>query len=342
MIVVDNPAHRLHDGGMEMHRGGLVPCYEMPSRADFILAALREAGHPVRAPDAFPDDALLAVHDEAFVAFLRGAWARWTAAGHDGFMLPSAFPARALRRDVVPDSIHGAMGWWGFDTSTPMVAGTWAAARGAADAAMTAASLLAAGERAAYALCRPPGHHAGRATYGGYCFLNNAALAVERLRAHGRSRVAVLVVDFHHGNGTQDIFWRRGDVLFVSIHGDPRTEYPWFLGHADERGEGDGAGTTLNLPLPRGTAWPAYERALGTALDAIAAFGAEALVVSLGVDTFEHDPISAFALGADCFPRLGARLAALGLPTVLVQEGGYAVAEVGHNVAAVVAAFARA
>ena len=221
-----------------------------------------------------------------------------------------------------------------------MVAGTWAAARGAADAAMTAASLVAVGERAAYALCRPPGHHAGRATYGGYCFLNNAALAVERLRAHGRSRVAVLDVDFHHGNGTQDIFWRRGDVLFVSIHGDPRSEYPWFLGHADERGEGEGEGANLNLPLPVGTAWPAYEAALGTALDAIAAFGADALVVSLGVDTYEHDPISSFALDADGYPRIGRSIAALDLPTVLVQEGGYAVEGVGGNVAAVLSAFA--
>ena len=340
MIVVDNPAHRLHDGGMEMHRGAMVPCYEMPSRADFILAALRAAGHPVRTPDPLPDETLHAVHDPAFVAFLRGAWARWTAAGHDGFMLPSGFPARSMRRDVGPDSIHGAMGWWSFDASTPMVAGTWAAARGAADAAMTAAGLVAAGERAAYALCRPPGHHAGHANYGGYCFLNNAALAVERQRAHGRRRVAVLDVDYHHGNGTQDIFWRRGDVLYVSIHGDPRSEYPWFLGHADERGEGEGEGANLNLPLPVGTAWPAYEAALGTALEAVAAFGADALVVSLGVDTYAHDPISSFALDADGYPRIGRSIAALDLPTVLVQEGGYAVEGVGGNVAAVLSAFA--
>jgi len=337
--IVHSPLHLRHDGGMELHRGALVPCYESPSRADYIREALVDAGHALVDPRAFDAAALLSVHDADFVEFLRGAHARWRDAGYDGFMLPSGFPARSLRRDRVPTGIHGAMGYYAFDAGTPIVAGTWEAAFAAAQCAMTAAALVAEGERAAYALCRPPGHHAGRGTYGGYCFLNNAALAAQQLRDRGFGRVALLDVDYHHGNGTQDIFWERDDVLFVSIHGTPDTEYPWFLGHADERGAGAGEGFNLNLPLPRGTGWDDYAAALEVALRTIRDYRADALVVSLGVDTFEGDPISAFRLGADRFPQLGARLAALRLPTVLVQEGGYAVREIGTNVAGVLAAF---
>ena len=231
------------------------------------------------------------------------------------------------------------MGYYAFDAGTPIVEGTWDAAFAAAQCAMTAAALVAEGERSAYALCRPPGHHAGRSVYGGYCFLNNAALAAQQLRERGFGKVALFDVDYHHGNGTQDIFWERDDVLFVSIHGTPETEYPYFLGYADERGAGAGEGFTLNLPLPRGTGWDTYDAALDTALQRIADFGADALVVSLGVDIYEGDPISAFKLGAERFPQLGSRLASLGLPTVLVQEGGYAVREIGTNVAGVLGAF---
>lgn len=324
---------------MELHRGELVPCYEMPARADYIREAVMEAGHVLVVPDDFDVEALHRVHDPGFVDFLRGAWVRWREEGRDGFMLPSGFPARSLRRDHVPAGINGAIGYYAFDAGTPIVEGTWDAAFAAARCAMTAANLVAGGERAAYALCRPPGHHAARSVYGGYCFLNNAALAAQQLRERGFGRVALLDVDYHHGNGTQDIFWERDDVLFVSIHGTPETEYPYFLGYADERGAGAGEGYTLNLPLPRGTGWEAYSAALDTALDAITGFGADALVVSLGVDTYEGDPISAFRLGQERFPQIGARLAARGLPTVLVQEGGYAVREIGTNVAGVLGAF---
>jgi acetoin utilization deacetylase AcuC-like enzyme len=339
MHVVHSPLHALHDGGMELHRGELVPCFEMPSRADFIERALRRAGHAFVAPRSFPEERLLRVHDADFVEFLRTAHERWRAEGKDGFMLPSGFPARGMRRDHVPSGINGAMGYFAFDAGTPIVAGTWRAALAAAQCAMTAAALVAEGEPSAYALCRPPGHHASRGAYGGYCFLNNAALAAQHLRDQGAGAVALLDIDYHHGNGTQDIFWSRGDVFFASIHGTPETEYPYFLGYADERGEGDGEACTLNLPLPRGTGWDDYSRALDAALGAIARFGADALVVSLGVDTYAGDPISAFALGEEHFPRIGARLAALQLPTVLVQEGGYAVAEIGSNVAGVLGAF---
>ena len=198
---------------------------------------------------------------------------------------------------------------------------------------------MAEGERSAFALCRPPGHHAGRSVYGGYCYLNNAALAAQALRDAGCARVAIVDIDYHHGNGTQDIFWTRGDVYFASIHGSPETEYPYFLGYDDETGEGDGAGCTRNLPLPRGTTWDAYAAALDDAMDGVRRFGPDALVVSLGVDAFEDDPISSFRLGTTHFEAIGQRLAAPRWPTVLVQEGGYAVEAIGRNVMAVLQGF---
>ena len=339
MLVVHSELHALHDGGMELHRGELVPGFEMPARVEHIAAALRRAGHAFIAPRDAPAETLLRVHEPGYVDFLRSAYARWIEDGQAGFMLPSGFPARSLRQDRVPTGINGAMGHYAFDAGSPIVAGTWEAAFAAARCAITAAARVSEGAGVAYALCRPPGHHAGRGVYGGYCYLNHAALAAQELRDRGAGRVAVLDVDYHHGNGTQDIYWERDDVLFVSIHGTPETEYPYFLGYADERGAGSGSGYTLNLPLPRGTLWPQYREALDVALAAVIRYAPDALVVSLGVDTFAGDPISAFGLTQADFAILGARMAELALPTVLVQEGGYAVAELGDNVAAVLAAF---
>ncbi|MGB4927559.1 MAG: histone deacetylase family protein, partial [Giesbergeria sp.] len=208
---------------------------------------------------------------------------------------------------------------------------TWAAARAGADVAASAAHSVMTGARAAFCLSRPPGHHAGHDFMGGYCFVNNAAIAAQTLRNLDAERVAVLDVDYHHGNGTQSIFYERDDVFFASIHGDPLTEYPFYLGHADETGVGDGAGYNLNLPLPAGSRAAVWFDALERACKAIGYVRADALVVSLGLDTFEGDPISRFSLKTSDFDRLGARLAALGLPTVFVLEGGYAAAELGDN-----------
>jgi acetoin utilization deacetylase AcuC-like enzyme len=340
MKAVYSPLHAGHAGGVELYRGALVPTFETPERAEIIRAAVAAAGHPLVAPQALPESRLLRVHDGEFVEFLRGAHARWVAEGREGHVIPSGFPARGLRRDRRPAGISGSLGYFSFDASTPIVAGTWDAALAAARCALTAAAIVAGGERAAYALCRPPGHHAARSTYGGYCYLNNAALAAQALLDEGCRRVALVDVDYHHGNGTQEIFYERDDVLFVSLHGDPETEYPWFMGYADERGIGRGEGFTLNLPLPAGTGWEAYRDALAAGLAAVARFAPDAFVVSLGVDTFESDPISSFRLSRRHYPLLGAALAGLGLPTVLVQEGGYAVAEIGENVAGVLGAFA--
>ena len=338
MIVVQSPLHARHDGGMELHRGALVPSFESPDRVDHILRAV-SGKWPCIEPRPHAEAELHTVHDPAYVEFLRTAYTRWQADGRDGSMLPSGFPARSLRQDRVPDGINGAMGYYAFDAGTPIVAGTWEAAFAAARCALTAAALVSEGARSAYALCRPPGHHAARSVYGGYCYLNNAALAAQALRDAGSARVAILDIDYHHGNGTQDIFWARGDVHFTSIHGTPDTEYPYFLGYSDETGVGEGAGCTRNFPLPRGTGWDTYAAALEEAMAGLRAFAPDALVVSLGVDAFEHDPISSFRLSSAHFADIGHRIAAAGWPTVLVQEGGYAVDDIGTNVVAVLSAF---
>lgn len=296
----------------------------------------------VEQPQAFDENALTAIHSPRYLHFLATAWDQWLAldpTNVDKDILPSVWPTRTFRTDIEPDNFAAKVGLYSFDAGSPFTSGTWVAARAGADCALSAAQAVLAGDRAAFALSRPPGHHAGMDFFGGYCFLNNAALAAQHLRNNGLKKVAVLDIDYHHGNGTQAIFYDRPDVFFASIHGDPRTEYPFYLGHADECGAGAGLGANLNLPLPRGTDFAAWSQSLETALSAIATFGAEALVVSLGMDTFAGDPISGFTLRSDDYLRVGARLAKLGLPTVLVFEGGYAVAEVGINAVNVLESF---
>jgi len=205
--------------------------------------------------------------------------------------------------------------------------------------ALTAQSIVAGGERSAFALCRPPGHHAHDDLYGGYCFLNNAAIAAQAFRDAGAARVAILDVDFHHGNGTQDIFYERGDVLFCSLHGEPETAYPYFLGYKDERGKGKGEGFNFNYPMPAGTGFDQWSKALASACRQIRKFGADVLVVSLGVDTFEKDPISYFKLKSPDFTRYGAEIAKLKLPTLFVMEGGYAIEAIGINTVNVLEGF---
>ena len=344
MHIFYNPDHAAHQGKLEMYRGRMVPCHEVPQRQDQVLAALQaRALGPLQTPSRFDDALLQRIHSPRYVRFLESAWQQWLAldpanAAQDA--IPSVWPIRGFRADLEPENFAARMGLYSFDAGTPLTAGTWQAARSGADCALSAAAHIAHGGRAAFALSRPPGHHAGADFFGGYCFLNNAALAAQYLRDSGLERVAVLDVDYHHGNGTQAIFYERSDVFFTSIHGDPRTEYPFFLGHADERGQGVGLGFNLNLPLSRGSDYARWSEALELALEAIAGYGAQALVVSLGVDTFAGDPISGFALQSQDYLRMGERIARAGLPTVLVFEGGYAVDAVGVNVANVLHAFA--
>jgi acetoin utilization deacetylase AcuC-like enzyme len=340
MLTVYSDRHRLHHGQTELIDGHMLPCFEKPARAEQILARVGEVGlGPVVEPEAFGLARLLRVHDAAFVEFLAGAWQDWLALGRTHDALPLVWPVRGLRTDRLPDGIDGRLGYYAMDAATPITAGTWEAAKAAADVALTAAREVGRGASSAFALCRPPGHHAAGDLMGGYCYLNNAAIAAQYLLDEGAARVAVLDVDYHHGNGTQSIFYSRADVLFVSLHGDPRGEYPYFLGYEDERGTGNGDGFTRNYPLPPGTTWASYAEALADASDAIRAFAPDAVVVSLGVDTFEGDPISRFALKGDDFPSLGSAIATLGRPTVFVMEGGYAVEDLGVNAVAVLTGF---
>jgi acetoin utilization deacetylase AcuC-like enzyme len=338
--VVASDAHRGHDPAYEVNFGRVVrPAYERAERAEVLRAALAGAGHPLVEPAVHGLDPVLAVHQPALVEFLAGAYPAWRAAGGPEVLIPDTFPLPRLGRGGGRDlgGGLGRPGWFCFDTATPLVAGSFTAAVAAADAALTAADLVAGGAPAAYALCRPPGHHAGPGYYGGFCLLNNAAIAARSLATLGR--VAVVDVDFHHGNGTQDVFWEDPEVLYVSLHGDPAAHYPHFTGGADETGGGPGQGATRNLPLPDGTGDDAYLAALGQAMDQVAAFEPATLVVSVGFDTFEGDPIGAFKVTTGGFRRIGAALAAAGRPTVVVQEGGYAVEALGANAVALLDGF---
>ncbi|RHW18748.1 histone deacetylase family protein [Sphingomonas gilva] len=328
MRMIFDPRQSAHAPALEMHNGGWVAHAEVPGRAANIGAALGAT----EAPADHGLASITAIHDPAYVDFLRSAHRRWLEAGREGDAVGYIWPV-ARRRDVQLDRIDAMLGRYSMDAGTPITADTWDAAYWAAQSALTALDAVLAGDRVAFALCRPPGHHAGADYLGGYCYLNNAAIAAQAARDAGATRVAILDVDYHHGNGTQDIFWNRGDVLFASIHGDPRIDYPFYWGHADERGEGAGEGATLNLPLPHGTAIAPYLAALDQVLAAIRAFAPDMLIVSFGADTYEADPISHFAIRTQDYAEIAGAIAKLALPSVIVMEGGYAVDALGANVA---------
>ena len=329
-----DPRQLEHAPAIEIHNGRIEPCEETPARARAILDAIG----PTELPADHCEGPILRVHPQAYVDFLKVAHRDWFAAGRDGDALPYAFPA-VRRRPLDLDRIDARLGRYSYDTCTPISAGTWTSAYWNVQTALSALDAVLGGERASFALCRPPGHHCGADYMGGYCYLNNAAIAAQAAIDSGRGRVAILDIDYHHGNGTQDIFYARGDVLFASIHADPATDYPFYWGHADETGEAEGEGANLNLPLPRSTGLPGFERALDQALDGVAAFAPDLLIVSYGADTFAGDPISHFTLETCDYPVLARRIASAGLPTLIAMEGGYAVAALGENVAAFLSGF---
>lgn len=328
------PAQLSHAPARELHNGSFTDYAETPARAEAILRAIGGAA----APEDRGEGPILAVHTPDYVAFLKDAARLWREAGRPGDAIPYAFPIVG-RRPLMLDRIDALLGRHGFDATTPITPDTWASAYASAQAALAATHAVLGGERAAFALCRPPGHHAGADYCGGYCHLNVAAIAAQAVRDAGVERVAILDIDYHHGNGTQDIFWTRGDVFYASVHADPARDYPFYWGHADEVGEDEGVGTTLNLPLPHGTTREAFRAAQATALDAIASFDPGVLVVSFGADTWEGDPISRFALTTADYPLLAADIAGRGWPTVIVMEGGYAVDALGANVAGFLSGF---
>ncbi|EEA92353.1 histone deacetylase family protein [Pseudovibrio sp. JE062] len=333
MKTIFSPDQLLHAPTKEISDGKLVPANEIPSRAEIVLEHIKKAQFgEVLAPNDFSLDPILKVHDADYVTFLLDFWQLWLAEGRtEEEVFPFVWPVHGLRHDIVPDQIDGKLGFYSFDAGTPMGAHTWTAARKSAETALTGADLLLSGDNSAFALCRPPGHHAHRRLYGGYCFLNNAAIAAQHLRDQGVGKVTIFDVDYHHGNGTQAIFYDRADVQFLSIHADPKVEFPYYLGHANERGLKEGAGYNHNYPLPHGTSWVEWAEAMEDACRSIEKFAPDVIIVSLGMDLYEKDPISKFKLKTDDFSRIGARIARLGKPTLFVMEGGYAVGDLGTN-----------
>ena len=337
MQVFFDPRQMRHEPQFYMVRGTVVRCAERPERADRLLGAATAAGHAVRMPGTFGPGPRAAVHTPEYLDFLATAYDQWQALGDGGpEVLANIHPNRhGLSRS---GHIVARAGWHMADLSCALGPHTFESACAAADAAVAAADAVLDGAAVAYALCRPPGHHAFADMAGGFCFLNNTAIAAQWLRG-ATDRVAVLDIDVHHGNGTQGIFYARGDVLTVSIHADPQHQYPWFWGHVQERGSGPGDGCNLNLPLPTGAGDTEMLQAVERARPVIDAFAPGYLVVALGLDAFAGDPLGLLAVTTDGFRALGAALAGFGLPTVLVQEGGYLCAELGDNLVAALGGF---
>jgi len=337
MRVVQSSTHRLHDPIDEVQWGRPVKLYERAVRADNIRAALAaDPSFALTDPIDHGREPLCAVHDPGLVAFLATAWEEIQPMLARDAVFPDTMLHPALRDGMEPGhspaSPLARLGQWCWETMTPLTQGSYDAARAAVDIALTATDLVLGGDRVAYGLCRPPGHHAPRAAYGGYCFFNNAAVAAHHVATTTGTKVTVLDVDYHHGNGTQQIFYQRDDVQYVSLHGDPDRAYPYFIGFADEVGAGRGRGSTLNLPLAARIDDDHYLAALAHAMDAIDEFGPALVVVSLGVDTYVNDPLGDFAVTADGFERCGALVGGLDRPTVVLQEGGYDIAAIGENV----------
>lgn len=339
MLTIYSDAHHLHHG-VELKDGKVTPSFESPNRVETVLQRVHATKlGDVKPPNSYGATHYATAHSERYVNFLATAWQEWSATGRPGEALPLIWPVRSLKNARMPEFIDGKLGYFSMDAGAPIGSRTWEAVAESANIALTGVDHVMATRQPAFALCRPPGHHAGREYAGGYCYMNNAAIAAEKARANGVKRVAIVDVDYHHGNGTQDIFYARGDVLFASIHGDPANSYPYFAGYAEETGEGDGAGCNLNLPLPHGTDWGHYSDALARVVATVRKFGADVLIVSLGVDTFEDDPISHFRLKSEDYLRMGAMLASAGLPALFVMEGGYMVDAIGVNAVNVLRGF---
>ena len=336
-----DPVQLRHAPRFFLQRGQIRDNYERPERATALLSGLKTLGILPEAPPPADRAALVAVHSPAYLDFLRdgpAAWARLADAGAE--MVPNIHPSpEMLAQGGRPGHVIGDLGGFTADTSCPIGPDTWIAAEAAAACAIAAADEAASG-RHAYALARPPGHHAYPARAGGHCYVNNAAIAAERLRARGAARVAVLDIDSHHGNGTQGAFWTRDDVLFVSVHGDPTGYYPWYVGHAEEQGGGAGVGWTMNLPLPQGSEDTAWLTALDAGLRRIRAAGVDALVLSLGFDASAQEPLSFLRVSDDGFARAAAAIAGLRMPTAIIQEGGYNTDTLGPLLARFLGAYA--
>ena len=338
MLVIDSPGHAAHDPDRVAPQPNGVPYYERPVRAEVLRETALRLGHQVIAPPDHGMAPIEAVHDRGYLDFLATAYERWRAASLPGLVVrPVSYAVRHLQHR--PEIIQGQAGYYLASVSAPVVERTWATALVAAHAAVEAADRLQQGEREVYALCRPPGHHAYADLAGGFCYLNNVAIAAQRLLAKGVGPLAILDIDVHHGNGTQSIFYARDDVGFVSVHSDPAQLYPYYAGYAEETGTGRGLGRNLNLPLKAGTADAGYIAAVEQGVAAIARQKPAALLVSLGFDPYQGDPTANLAVTTPAFGVAGQLIGGLGLPTLLIQEGGYVVDRLGDNLTAFLAGF---
>jgi acetoin utilization deacetylase AcuC-like enzyme len=339
--VVTNDDHRSHDPEFDVYSGTIVGRFEVPQRVDCIVKALEGGPFSKVGSTSHGMQPILRVHNSELVDFLSTAWKDYVTILPDAqaviaetFIHAGLFEGMPVGRPPTTNA-YGRLGWFCFDTATPLSEGSWPAALASVDIALSGVDRVLAGEKVVYSLCRPPGHHATRSAFGGFCLLNNAAIAAQALIDAGATRVTVLDVDAHHGNGTQQIFYQRGDVQFVSIHMDPDHNYPWFVGRADERGEGNGAGANLNLPLPLGTRGEHFQSDLAMGIDAVSAFDPDYVVVSLGVDPAEGDPTAGLCLTTADFAEVGKTLASIDRPLLIVQEGGYQLHRIGADVRAV-------
>ena len=340
MKFIYSHEHRSHDPQQFMVRGQLKRSNEQPERAEILLRAAKKARHQPLLAEDFGPSPRAAIHTPAYLRFLETIWQRWRELPDASLeVMPNVFPFPG-QPFTYPDHIVGQAGYHMGDCACSIGEHTWRAAVDSAHCAPHAAELVLQGERVAYSLCRPPGHHAYVDRANGFCYLNNTAIAAQHLRQR-HARVAVLDIDLHHGNGTQGIFWRRPDVLTISLHADPHFCTPFFTGHAHERGEAEGFGYNINIPLPKGTATDQYLVALDKALTQILHFAPGALVLALGLDAHENDPYKALAVDTPGFGRITEKIAQLQLPTVIVQEGGYLSEELGLNLASALAGFER-
>jgi acetoin utilization deacetylase AcuC-like enzyme len=337
--VYYSEAHREHQPPFEIFDGGLrVPYLENPDRMDRILNALHTTDWAdIQEPKDFGLNPILAVHDQEYLDFLASAWTEWLATEpkDPSTLLPATFALR--RQPHKPKSLLGRAGYYMMDLSACIVEGTYQAALASANCALSAAEAVANGQRSAFGLCRPPGHHAGKDYAGGYCFINNASVAANWLSSKGR--IAVLDVDYHCGNGTQDIFYDRDDVLTISIHADPDYEYPSYFGYAEEHGQDKGVGFHRNFPLPAGTGDDAYLETLAGALQMIREFKPMYLVISAGMDIYADDPLGTIKVSTDGIRRIAQNIAELEIPTTIVMEGGYNNDALGRNIVAFLSAF---
>ena len=333
MITIYSSKHSLRNAKTELYGGELVRPFERPERMNYILDEIKNQKlGEIRTPKEIDFGIINKIHDEDYINFLNVAWNEWIKEGFKGEAIPNIWPSRSMDSKIIPKFIEGKLGYYSLAGETSISAGSIEAAYEAVKVVINASEMLQNNNILnIFSLCRPPGQHASQNQFGGYCFFNNAAIAAEFFKTKGAKRIFILDVDFHHGNGTQSIFYDRSDVFYASLHGDPMYAFPYFLGHKDEEGFGAGQGYNKNYPMLPGTTYDIWSEALDDSIKKISTFNPEILIISLGVDAYENDPISFFKLKSEDFIDLGKRLSKLNIPTLFVMEGGYAIKDIGVN-----------